>query len=373
MAASGMTIDQIILREIRLPMIDYFETSFGRTQDRHVLLVEIACQGQTGWGECVAGEGPFYSSETADTAWSILTRFILPTTVKRSFDHPSEFPSWFERIRGHRMAKACVEAALWDLQAQRMNLPLWRLLGGTREKIPCGVSIGIQEDPQTLLKKIKRELEAGYRKVKMKIKPGWDVQIVALVREQLPDIPLMVDANSAYTLEDTERLRELDQFKLLMIEQPLIYDDLADHARLQAQIETPICLDESIRHSRDADHACQLSACQIINVKMGRVGGHTEAKRVHDVAQQYGVPVWCGGMLETGIGRAHNIALSTLENFTLPGDVSASRRYYERDTIRPEVVVTSDGYIQAPQSSGLGYEADRDWIEQLTVRTERFQ
>ena len=232
MAASGMTIDQIILREIRLPMVDYFETSFGRTQDRHVLLVEIACQGQTGWGECVAGEGPFYSSETADTAWSILTRFILPTTVKRSFDHPSEFPSWFERIRGHRMAKACVEAALWDLQAQRMNLPLWRLLGGTREKIPCGVSIGIQEDPQTLLKKIKRELEAGYRKVKMKIKPGWDVQIVALVREQLPDIPLMVDANSAYTLEDTERLRELDQFKLLMIEQPLIYDDLADHARV---------------------------------------------------------------------------------------------------------------------------------------------
>lgn len=368
----GMKIDQIVLREIRLPMINYFETSFGRTQNRHVLLVEIVCQDKTGWGECVAGEGPFYSSETVHTAWSTLTRFILPNTVNRSFEHPSDFPSWFAKIRGHRMAKACVEAALWDLQAQQMNLPLWKLLGGVHEKISCGVSIGIQETPQVLLEKIEKELEAGYRKIKIKIKPGWDVEIVASVRSQFPDISLMVDANSAYALEDIELLRELDQFNLLMIEQPLIYDDFVDHARLQAELETPICLDESIRHSRDAAYACQLDACQIINIKMGRVGGYTEAKLVHDVSQQHGVPVWCGGMLETGIGRAHNIALSTLENFTLPGDVSASRRYYERDTVCPEVEVTSDGYIQVPQSSGLGYTPDRDWIDQVTVRTEQF-
>ncbi|MFB3068851.1 MAG: o-succinylbenzoate synthase, partial [Acidobacteriota bacterium] len=271
-----------------------------------------------------------------------------------------------------RMAKGCVEAALWDLQAQDLHLPLWKLLGGTREKIACGVSIGIQTSPAALLEKIEQELQDGYQRIKIKVKPGWDVDIVRQVREHFPEIPLMVDANGAYSLEDADHLRQFDDFDLLMIEQPLSYDDLLDHSKLQAQIETAICLDESIRHARDAAHACEVQACKIMNIKMGRLGGPSEARRVHDLCQEQGIPVWCGGMLETGIGRAHNIALSTLENFSLPGDVSAGKRYYKRDTVVPPVEVTADGFIIPPQASGLGYEPDRPWIDELTVRSENF-
>ena len=368
-----MKIDRITLREIRLPLVDFFETSFGRTRERRVLLVEVGDgDGAVGWGECVAGEGPFYSDETVDTAWLILTDLILPPILEWFFDCPSEFQELFGRIRGHRMAKCCVEAALWDLQAQELDVPLWKLWGGTREKVPCGVSVGIQESPDALLGKIEKELQAGYQRIKIKIKPGWDVEIVRLVRDHFPDISLMVDANGAYRLEDLQQLKKLDTFGLLMIEQPLGYDDLLDHSKLQAQMDTAICLDESIRHARDAAHAVELQACRIVNIKMGRVGGPSEAKRVHDFCQQQGIPVWCGGMLETGIGRAHNIALSTLDNFSLPGDVSAGKRYYERDTVVPPVEVTSDGYIIPPQESGLGYQPDLQWIEELTVRRQRF-
>lgn len=367
-----MKIERVTLREIHLKLVHYFETSFGRTDLRRILLVEIESDGRSGWGECVAGEGPFFSSETIDTAWLILTQFILPRTVGRSVSNPGEFPPSVQSIRGHPMAKASVEAALWDLKAQEEQVPLWKLLGGTRQKIPCGVSIGIQENPQILLEKIEQELASGYRKIKIKVKPGWDTEIVRLVRRHFPEIDLSVDANSAYGPADTKHLAELDAFNLLNLEQPLAYDDLFDHARLQAQIQTPIGLDESIRHAADAAHACELKAGRMINIKMGRVGGTSEAKRIHDLCSREGIPVWCGGMLESGIGRAHNIALSTLENFSVPGDVSASKRYFERDTICPAVEVTPDGYIIPPQSPGLGYNIDRAWIERITARTERF-
>ena len=367
-----MRIDQITLREVHLPLVNFFETSFGRVNKRHAILIQIRSGDLSGWGECVADAGPFYSYETVQTAWPILTDFIVPGILHRSLEHVGEFPAIFQRIRGHAMAMACVEAALWDIQAQELGQPLWKLLGGEQERIPCGVSIGIQETPDRLLRKIETELEAGYHRIKIKIKPGWDVDIVREVRQHFPGVSLMVDANSAYTLSDVPRLKELDDFDLLMIEQPLRYDDIVDHGKLQARLKTPICLDESIRHVQDAVHACELSACKIINVKMGRLGGHSEARQVHDACRQRGVPVWCGGMLETGIGRAHNIALSTLENFSLPGDVSASRRYFERDVICPPVEVGSDGYIAVPQVPGLGYQPDLDWINTITVRHRSF-
>lgn len=367
-----MKIDGIVLREIHLSLLRPFETSTARKQDRRVLLVEVKSGSRTGWGECTAGEGPFYSEETVDTAWLVLTRFMLPELAGCNLQQPGRLVDRLRRIRGHRMAKACVEAALWDLHAQQLGQPLWRVLGGTRQQIPCGVSLGIEKNSEALVERITAELQSGYRRIKIKIKHGWDLEIVERVRESFPEIDLMVDANGAYTLDDADMLREMDRFNLLMIEQPLGYDDLYGHAKLQAQIRTPICLDESIRHSGDAAVALQLNACRIINIKVGRVGGLTEAKRLHDLCQDKGIPVWCGGMLESGIGRAHNLALCTLENFTLAGDVSASRRYYDRDTVSPPIEVSGDGYISVPQNPGLGYSPDRDWIDQLTTRTESF-
>ena len=367
-----MKIEAVILREVRMPLIHPFQTSFGKTTDRKVILVEVRSGSLQGWGECVAGEGPFFSYETVETAWSTLSDHVIPKVLHQVFESPSDLPARLQRIRGHHMAKASVEAGLWDLHALELDLPLWKLLGGTRERIACGVSIGIQKDTDSLLRKVEKELADGYQRIKIKIQPGWDVEMVRSVRQHYPEPPLMVDANAAYKLRDVEHLKKLDEYNLLMIEQPLRYDDLIDHAELQAGLQTAVCLDESIRHSRDAAHACQLKACRIINIKMGRVGGHTEAKNVHDVSMRCGMPVWCGGMLETGIGRAHNAALSTLENFTFPGDVSASRRYFERDTIRPPVEVTRDGHIELPDSPGLGYEPDLEWINQITVRQETF-
>ena len=367
-----MVIESVILREIRMPLVDFFQTSFGRTINRRIILVEVRSDHISGWGECVAGEGPFFSPETVETAWSILSQFIVPKVLQQTLESAQDLPGRLQKIRGHNMAKASMESALWDLQARQIGLPLWKLLGGTRKKIACGVSIGIQQDVETLLMKIKRELSNGYQRIKIKIQPGWDVDVVRSVRELYPAIPLMVDANAAYDLSCTEHLKKLDQYNLLMIEQPIMHDDLVDHAHLQIQLETPVCLDESIRHSRDARHACELKACQVINVKMGRVGGMTEAKQVHDVCQKFNIPVWCGGMLETGIGRAHNIALSSLENFRFPGDVSASNRYYERDTVQPPIKVSRKGYIKLPNSPGLGYEPDLDWISELTVRSKQF-
>jgi O-succinylbenzoate synthase len=364
-------ISSIELREIRLPLIHFFETSFGRTTERRILLIRVVDQdGAEGWGECTAGEGPFYCEEWTETAWSTIKTFLAPMVLGRKVLSVADTWDLMRSVRGNRMAKAAIETACWDLEARHMRAPLWRHLGGVHREISCGVSIGIQETPDALLEKIDKELRAGYQRIKIKIKPGWDLQIVREVREKFPDIQLMGDANSAYTLADVALFKELDQFKLMMIEQPLAHDDVFDHAVLQKQIATPVCLDESIHSSEDALHAVQLQACRIINVKLGRLGGHAQAKQVEKVCRENNIPIWCGGMLESGIGRAHNIAMSTLEGFTLPGDVSASSRYWEEDIINPAVTVSSKGTITAPDKPGIGFEINVPRIEKLTVRKE---
>src|SRR6266404_1221334 len=365
-----MKIDRIALRHVRMPLVHFFETSFGRTTERDIILVEVVSDGASGWGEVTAGENPFYNEEWTASARMILRDYAAPLVLNRELAC-ADVPTLTARIRGHLMARGGLEAAIWDLEARLSGEPLWkRIGGGARREIPCGVSIGIQNSVPQLIEKIQRELDAGYQRIKMKIKPGWDVEVVAEVRERFPSIKLMADANSAYTLADADRLKQLDRFYLMMIEQPLAHDDIIDHAALQARLDTPICLDECIRSAHHAEQAIRLRACGIINIKLGRVGGFREAKRVHDVAQKAGIPVWCGGMLEAGIGRAHNIALSTLPNFTLPGDVSASKRYWARDIIRPAVETTPRGTILVRDEPGFGYELDRDFIRQITVREE---
>jgi O-succinylbenzoate synthase len=367
-------IASIELREIRLPLVHFFETSFGRTTERRILLVRVLdAEGVEGWGECTAGEGPFYSEEWTESAWTVIKNYLAPMTVGREVERAREVSTLLLRaVRGNRMAKAAIETACWDIEARRAGVPLWKLLGGVHTEIACGVSIGIQDTPEALLDKIERELAAGYQRIKIKIKPGWDAQVVQRVRAEFPDIQLMVDANSAYTLADVPLFRQLDEFDLMMAEQPLAYDDMADHARLQREITTPVCLDESIRSSEDARKAIEMGACRIVNVKLGRVGGHGEAQAVERACRERGVPVWCGGMLESGIGRAHNIAMATLAGFTLPGDVSASARYWEEEIIEPPVTVTSRGTINAPVAPGLGFEIRRERIDALTLRKESY-
>jgi O-succinylbenzoate synthase len=366
----NMKIEAITLREIRMPLVHFFETSFGRTTGRRILLVTAHCDGINGWAESVAGENPFYSAEWAETAWPAFRDYLAPAVLGKKLNQAREAPALFSHVRGNRMAKAAVENALWDAEAKEKQQPLWRLLGGTRREIPCGVSIGIQDSVEQLLEKIERELAAGYRRIKVKVKPGWDVNVLERIRSRWPDILLSCDANSAYRLSEVEHLRKFDQFNLLMIEQPLWNDDIYFHARLQKQIKTKICLDESIRNARDAEAAIEMGACGIINIKVGRVGGFTEAKSVHDVCQSHNIPVWCGGMLESGIGRVHNIALSTLENFRLPGDVSASKRYWKEDVVEPEVEISPRGTIAISDEPGTGYRVREDLIEKLTVRKE---
>jgi o-succinylbenzoate synthase len=363
-----MKIESIILREIRMRLKTPFETSFGVTQDRRIILVEVLADGISGWGEVTTGETPGYNSETTDTAWHIILDFIAPAVLGKSVPAASQFSSLVSQIRGHEMAKAGVENALWDIEAQAKSLPLSRLIGGTLEEIACGVSLGIRETPKALTRKVEEELASGYQRIKLKIKPGKDIDFVSEVRSNFPDIKLSVDGNSAYRSEDSDHLRRLDQYNLLMIEQPLNWDEIHAHAKLQAQIKTAICLDECIANARHAATAIELRACRIINIKLGRVSGHTEAQKVHAVCLANAIPVWCGGMLESGIGRAHNIAMSTLPGFTLPGDVSASQRYWEQDIIEPEVEVSSQGTIQVPQIPGLGYSIRRSLVEKLTVR-----
>ncbi len=364
----GMKVEAITLREIRMPLVHFFETSFGRTTERVILLVTLHSDGLNAWGECVAGENPFYSSEWVDSAWVTMEKFLAPAVIGRDFATARECPPVLAHVKGHRMAKAAIENALWAAEAEEKNVPLWKLLGGTRREIECGVSIGIQDSAEQLLGKIETELAAGYRRIKVKVKPGWDVNVLERIRARWPQILLSCDANSAYRIDDVEHLKRLDEFGLLMIEQPLWNDDFFFHARLQKQLKTAICLDESIRHARDVEAALQVGACRIVNIKVGRVGGFSEALRVHDVCRAHDVPVWCGGMLETGIGRAHNVALSTLENFRLPGDVSASKRYWAEDIIEPEVEVTAAGLIEVPDPPGTGYRVREDLIEKLTVR-----
>ena len=365
-----MRVRQICLREIRMPLVSPFETSFERTTERHILLVQAEVDGVTGWGEVTAGETPFYSYETVETARHILRDFIWPIVRDREFGSAADVWDALAPIRGHNMAKAGLETALWDAEAKQKGIPLWQLLGGTRDEIPCGVSIGIQPSIDQLIARVEKELAAGYQRIKIKIKPGWDVKPAEALRQRFPRIRLMVDANSAYRLEDAPLLKQLDQFFLIMIEQPLGWDDLYAHAALQKQLETPICLDECIHSEADARAGIELGACRIINVKLGRVGGHWMARKIQDLCQARSVPVWCGGMLEAGIGRAHNIAMSTLSNFTLPGDVSASRRYWAQDIIEPEVEVTVKGTIRVPNAPGIGYTPRLDRIEALTHSKE---
>jgi O-succinylbenzoate synthase len=367
-----MRIESIVLRELRMRLKAPFETSTEVTWSRRILLVELGAEGLCGWGEITAGENPFYNAETTDTAWHITRDFIVPLVLGKSVDSAAEIPALLDPIRGHEMAKGGVENALWDIEAQQKGMPLARLVGGTQQEIPCGVSIGIQDSISALLSEIENELRAGYQRIKLKIKPGKDVEVVAAVRQHYPDTKLMVDANSAYCLEHVELLRGFDQYGLMMIEQPLGWDDIFQHALLQARLRTPICLDECIHNPSHAEAAIRLGACRIINIKLGRVGGHTRAKQVHDLSVRNSIPVWCGGMLESGVGRAHNIAMASQSGFVLPGDLAASRRYWEEDIIEPEVEVTPAGTIWVSEAPGLGYSVRRKRVEELTVRQERW-
>jgi O-succinylbenzoate synthase len=367
-----MKIEAITLREIQMPLVHFFETSFGRTYSRRILLVTLHCEGIEGWGESVVGEDPFYSSEWIESAWPTFREYLIPALLGQKIESGRDCPALFARVRGHRMAKAALENAVWDAEAVAKKKPLWQLLGGTRREIACGVSIGIQDSIEQLLDKIQLEIAAGYRRIKVKVKPGWDVNVLERIRSRWADITLSCDANSAYTLDQIEHLRSFDQFNLLMIEQQLWDDEIYYHSRLQKELRTAICLDESIVSARSAAFAVETSACRIINIKVGRVGGFSEALKIHDICQSHKIPVWCGGMLETGIGRAHNIALSTLRNFTLPGDVSASKRYWKEDIIEQEVEVSAQGMIAISDAPGTGYRVKPDLIEKLTVRKETF-
>ena len=366
-----MRVREILLRELRMQLIAPFETSFGKSDVRRILLVEANVDGVSGWSECVAGENPGYSPETTETAWHILRDHLWALVKDKDFASAADVWQLLEPVRGHNMAKAALEAALWDAEAKQKGVPLWKLLGGSRQEIACGVSVGIKDSPDELVAAVKKELADGYQRIKIKIKPGKDQEQVKRLRQEFPRIKLMVDANSAYRAESFPLLKQLDAFYLMMIEQPLGWDDLYGHVSLQKQLQTPICLDECIHTLEQAEAAIALGACKIINIKLGRVGGFTVARQIHDLCQKNGIPVWCGGMLESGIGRAHNIALSTLPNFTLPGDVTASRRYWHEDIIEPEVTVSPQGTIRVPTSPGIGYAPRLDRIEKLTVRTER--
>lgn len=367
-----MRIERVELRVVEMELVEPFETSFGREEKRPAIIIAALGDGIVGWGECVAGSGPWYSYETIQTAWHVLSDYLIPSVLKEDFDQPEELPLRWKRVRGHPMAKAGLEAAIWDLVAKLKGISLARLWGGTKDRIESGISIGIQRDVPILLTVIERRLAQGYRRVKLKIKPGWDVDIIQAVRTRFREIPLMADANAAYALKDLAIFQQLDEYDLLMVEQPFGYDDLVDHAELQRQIHTPVCLDESIKSPEDARRALQLGSCRIINIKPGRVGGPTNARRIHDICQSKHIPVWCGGMLETGIGRAHNVALASLAGFTLPNDLSASDRYYPEDIIEPAFVLNRDGTLRVPSGAGIGVEIVEERLARVTVEQKAF-
>jgi len=361
-------IERLELRILRLPLVRFFETSFGRVYDRTFLLVRLDGGGLTAWGECVADNDPYYSAETVETAWHVISTFLAPLVLGVEFSHPRDVFPALRRVRGHHMAKAAIEMAAWDLYAKQAGMPLSAALGGTRTRVAAGVSIGIQDSLEQLTDRVAAELAEGYQRVKIKVKPGWDLAAAAAVRRRFGQVPLMVDANAAYGLDDAAHLARLDEFDLMMIEQPLDYDDIADHAALQRRLATPLCLDESIHSVRRGREAIEAGACRIINIKPGRVGGHGESVRLHDLCASRGIPVWHGGMLESGIGRAHNLHLSSLPNFSLPGDVAASRRYYEPDLIDPPIDVAPDGTIGVPTGPGIGVHVVSERVERATIR-----
>ena len=363
---------KITLREIRLTLREPFRISSGVMSERRICILELEDQsGQTGWSECVAGEQPNYSPETIDTAWLAITQWVAPRVLGRSFERAAEiYPVLQEDLRGHEMAKAAVEMGCWELESRLRGVSLSRLLGGTQADVPVGVSLGIQASPAAIVERAERAAADGYRKIKLKVMPGADIEFVRAVRKALPDAHLMADANNAYTLDDADHLARLDEFDLMMMEQPLDREDLVRHAALQKKLRTPICLDESITSVARAEDMITLGSGRIVNIKPGRVGGFTSSIAIHDVCQQNGIPVWCGGMFESGIGRAHNVALASLPNFTLPGDLSPSARYWARDIVIPEWTMSADGLVRVPTGVGIGVEVDRARIEELTVRAD---
>jgi O-succinylbenzoate synthase len=364
-----MKISKIELIEINLPLVHFFETSFGRTYERRIILTRVEDEsGAEGWGEVTCGETPSYSEEWTDSAWVTIEKILAPMIVGQEIETAADVWDLMKKVRGNRMAKAALETAVWDLEAKKLDVPLWQLLGGTRTSIACGVSIGIQDSVEQLFEKIEIEIGAGYQRIKIKIAPGWDFEVIEKVRKKFGAIKLMGDANSAYSLDDVDLFKQMDEFDLMMFEQPLAHDDMLDHAKLQREIRTPVCLDESIHSPEDARKAIELKSGKIVNVKLGRVGGHAQARLVEEVCRANNIPVWCGGMLESGIGRAHNIAMSTLQGFTLPGDVSASKRYWHEDIIEPEVEVLPNGTIVVPEKAGIGFDVKRARIDKLTVK-----
>lgn len=362
-----MNISEITIRHVQMEMKSPFTTSFGTFKMRDFLLLEAKDQdGTIGWGESVAFHSPWYNEETLKTNWHMLEDYLIPLILHKDIEHPDEVSEIFSHIRKNNMAKSTIEGAIWDIYAQKTNQSLANALGGDKEKIEVGISIGIQNSIEELVDLVDGYVKEGYKRIKVKIKPGWDVEVMRTLRETFPDVQIMADANSAYTLDDIDLLKQLDAFDLMMIEQPLASDDIIDHATLQQHLQTPICLDESIHSLEDTRKAVELGSTKIINIKIGRVGGLTEAKKIHDYCMEKEIPVWCGGMLESGIGRAHNVALTTLANFTLPGDTAGSSRYWEKDVIKPEVV-SENGYIHVPKTAGIGYEIDREAIDSYTV------
>lgn len=373
MTYSPISIRQITLNRLNMKLNAPFTTSFGTFQDKEFYIIEVEDEeGNIGFGESVAFSSPWYSEETVKTNKHIMEEFLIPLLFEAPIHHPDEVSERFQPIRKNNMAKAGLEGAVWDLYAKRQKLPLYKALGGNKEQIDVGISIGLQPTVKELLQLVESHVESGYKRIKLKIKPGSDYDMLKEVRREFPTISMMADANSAYTLADIEILKKLDEFNLTMIEQPLSHDDIIDHAKLQQQLRTPICLDESIHSLEDARKAIELGSCRIINIKIGRVGGLTEAKRIHDYCLMKGIPVWCGGMLEAGIGRAHNIALTSLNQFILPGDTAASASYWERDIIDPEVIV-DQGVIHIPQKFGIGYDINRKALEYYCVEKNVFQ
>ena len=367
-----MNIDRIELSLLEMPYVHFFETSLGREEKRLFILVKVFGDGICGYGEVVADRHPLYSYETASTAWVVLTEFLIPLVFEKSLAHPDDFSAEARRYKGHPMAKAGLELALWDLLGKKKNLPLWKIYGGVKEEIPSGVSVGIQDSVPQLLERISFFLQEGYQRIKIKIKPDWDIPVCQKVRKEFPGIALQVDANGAYTWADKDWLKRLDAFGLQMLEQPFAAYDLWDHSRLQKEMKTPLCLDESVVSAETARQAQEMQSCRIINIKVGRVGGVVEARRIHGFCQGVSMPVWCGGMLESGIGRAHNVHLATLPNFQYPNDLSASKRYYAQDLIEPPVEITHQGTIRVPTAPGIGVFPQEERIKQATLRHEVF-
>jgi o-succinylbenzoate synthase len=368
-----MRIERIELRHVRLVLVAPFVTSMGVETDEEHIIVRVDAGGVTGWGEVVTDANPYYSYETTQTAWHVLRDFIVPAVIGKEVARVTEAIDLWSRVRGHMMAKGGLESALWDALAKAQCVSLSKMLGGVRERIDVGVSIGIQPTPADLLRKVEGYLGEGYRRIKIKIAPGSDIAYVRAVRHEYPDILFQVDANSAYELGDIDVFRAMDDQNLLLIEQPLSHDDIYDHSKLQRELKTAICLDESIHSAADARAALELNSCRVINIKPGRVGGYTESRLIHDLCASHQVPVWHGGMLESGIGRAGNVALASLPNFTLPGDISASKRYYKEDIVEPAFEVAPDGTMGVPTGPGIGVEVIADRLERVTVRREEFR